>query len=59
MKPIRVGIIGSGFMGRTNAEVISRYLSDAALVAISGGTRGQELASSYGVEWESSVEALL
>ena len=29
MKEIRIGIIGSGFMGRTNAETITKYLDGA------------------------------
>ena len=28
MKKIRLGIIGSGFMGRTNAETAARYLTN-------------------------------
>ena len=29
MNEIRLGIIGSGFMGRTNAETITKYLPGA------------------------------
>lgn len=56
---IRVGIIGSGFMGRTNAETVTRYLEGARLVAIAGGTRAPQLAREYQVEQEPSVEQLL
>lgn len=59
MHPLSIGIIGSGFMGRTNAEVISRYLSGANLAAVSGGTRAQQLADMYGVECERSVDAMV
>ena len=34
-----VGLIGSGFMGRTNAETVSKYLRHARLAAITGGSR--------------------
>ncbi len=59
MDAVRLGIIGSGFMGRTNAEVISRYLPGAKLAAVSGGTRAEQLAHTYGADWEASVESLL
>ena len=32
-------MIGSGFMGRTNAATLSRYPHRARLIAIAGGTR--------------------
>jgi predicted dehydrogenase len=59
MNDIRVGIIGSGFMGRTNAETITRYVHGGELVAIAGGSRAPALAADYQVESEPSVEALL
>lgn len=59
MKTIRVGLIGSGFMGRTSAETVSRYLHNAQLVAIAGGSRAVSLAAEYGVDSEPSVEALV
>ena len=59
MKPIGVGLIGSGFMGRTNAETVSRYLRDAQLVAVTGGTRATQLANEYGIASEASIDALL
>ena len=55
MSTIRIGIIGSGFMGRTNAETVTRYLTHAKLVAVTGGSRAQSLASDYGVDAEPSV----
>lgn len=58
MSEIRIGIVGSGFMGRTNAETITRYLSDAKLVAVAGGSRAPKLAEEYGVECEASTSAL-
>ena len=59
MNNVRVGILGSGFMGRTNAETVTRYLRGATLVAIAGGSRAAALAAEYRVESEPSVEALL
>lgn len=59
MKKIRIGIIGSGFMGRTSAETVTRYLPDAELVAIAGGSRAPALAKDYGVACEPTVSGLL
>ncbi len=59
MKSLGVGLIGSGFMGRTNAETVKRYTQGAHLVAITGGTRAAALAAEYGMAGEPSVEALL
>ncbi len=59
MKPIEIGLIGAGFMGRTNAETVTRYLHDARLVAITGGSRAPALAHDYGVDSEPDIHALL
>jgi len=59
MDNVRIGIIGSGFMGRTNAETVTRYLKHSELKAITGGSRAAALAAEYGVDAESSVESLL
>ncbi|HZY62652.1 MAG TPA: Gfo/Idh/MocA family oxidoreductase [Edaphobacter sp.] len=59
MSTVRVGIIGSGFMGRTNAETVTRYLQGAKLIAIAGGSRAPGLAAEYHVASEPSVEALI
>ncbi len=59
MEKVRIGIIGSGFMGRTNAETVTRYLERAELKAVAGGSRAPALASEYGVPCEPSVESLL
>lgn len=50
MREIGIGLIGAGFMGRTNAETVARYLSGARLVAIAGGTRASQLAADYKVD---------
>lgn len=59
MKEIRIGIIGSGFMGRTNAETITGYLPGARLVAVAGGSRAAQLAADYQVKAEPNVSALI
>ena len=58
MSEVRVAIIGSGFMGRTNAETVTRYLRNARLVAVAGGSRAAALAAEYGVEAAPSVDAI-
>jgi UDP-N-acetylglucosamine 3-dehydrogenase len=59
MDDIRLGVIGSGFMGRTNAETITRYLKGARLVSVAGGTRAPGLAAEYGVACDPDVASLL
>lgn len=59
MRSLGVGLIGSGFMGRTNAETVKRYVQGAHLVAIAGGSRAQAIADEYAVVAEPSVDALL
>ena len=56
---LRIGIIGSGGMGRTWAESAANLVPGAAVAAIAGGTRAPELAKHYGVPAEPSVAALL
>ena len=59
MNEIRLGIIGSGFMGRTNAETITKYSPGARLLSIAGGSRAPQLAADYGVECDRDVESLV
>jgi predicted dehydrogenase len=56
---VGIGIIASGYMGRTYAECVARYNRGARLVAVAGGSRAPALAADYGVQSEASVEALL
>ncbi len=56
---IGIGIIGSGYMGRTYAECVAGYNTGARLVAIAGGTRAPALAQDYAVKAEPSIDALL
>lgn len=59
MTDVGIGIIGSGFMGRTHAATVTGYLEGARLVAIAGGTRAPHLAREYGADAEPSVARLL
>lgn len=58
MKVVRVGIIGSGYMGKTFASVI-KNIKEAKLIAISGGTRALSLAREFNVEYVTSWEELV
>lgn len=59
MKEVRIGIIGSGFMGRTHAEAFTKYTQGGRLVAVAVGSRAPDLARDYGIDVEASLEALL
>jgi UDP-N-acetyl-2-amino-2-deoxyglucuronate dehydrogenase len=59
MGDIGIGIIGSGFMGRTYAETLSKYCKGASLKAVAGGSRADALADDYGITCEPSTEELL
>ncbi|MEO7652741.1 MAG: Gfo/Idh/MocA family oxidoreductase, partial [Bryobacteraceae bacterium] len=58
MTPVRIGIIGSGFMGLTHAAAVTN-LESTQLVAIAGGRRAPGLAAQYGVACDESPEALI
>lgn len=59
MSDIGIGIIGSGFMGRTYSETIAKYCRRAKLVAVTGGSRAETLAKDYSMTLEPSVDALV
>ncbi len=59
MDELRVGLLGSGYMGRTHAQCITRHVSRARLVAVTGGTRAPGLAADYGVACEPDYQTLL
>lgn len=59
METVRIGIVGSGFMAHTYAEVIARYAQGGALAAVAEGSRAPGLAARYGVPCEESLAALL
>lgn len=59
MQDIGIGMIGSGFMGLTYCEAVTSQVRGARLVAVTGGRRADQLAAEYGVQAESSVQALV
>jgi predicted dehydrogenase len=59
MNNFGIGLIGSGFMGRTYSETISKYCSGARLIGVTGGARAQALASDYDMALEPSADALV
>lgn len=59
MSELGIGILGSGFMGRTYAETITRYCKRAKLKAVAGGSRAEQLGKDYGVVVEPSADALI
>jgi predicted dehydrogenase len=58
MTAIRIGIIGSGFMGITHCKAVTD-VSCTKLVAVAGGRRAAKLASDFHVALEPSPEALM
>ncbi len=54
-----IGIIGSGFMGRTYAETIAKHCPQARLRVVAGGSRAAQLAADYGTACAPSIEALV
>lgn len=59
MAELRIGILGSGYMGRTHAECITKHVTRARLVAVAGGRRAPALAADYGVAVEPDFPSLL
>jgi UDP-N-acetyl-2-amino-2-deoxyglucuronate dehydrogenase len=53
-----IGVIGSGFMGRTWSQV-AQLAPGTPLRAIAGGRRAPKLAADYGVPCETSVQSLI
>lgn len=49
--PIRLGVIGSGYMGLTYCESIAQYADGCVLAAVSGGSRAAKLAERYGASF--------
>jgi predicted dehydrogenase len=54
-----MGVIGSGYMGRTYTACLTRHVPSADLVAIWGGRRAPALAEEFGVQADASLEDLL
>ena len=43
------GLLGSGFMAHTYAEILAKHAPDGRLVAVAEGSRAPALAAEYGV----------
>ena len=56
---VRIGVVGTGFMGRTWSEVATNHVEGTQVVAVAGGTRAGQLAHDYGAAMALSPEALL
>src|SRR5688572_30821839 len=56
---LRIGMVGSGFMGLTYCEALSKYVRDARLAGVAGGSRAAGLAAKYGVPRAASLDTLL
>ncbi len=61
MSEIGIGVIGCGFMGKTQVETISKFVHGAAMRAVydSHQQAAEEVARKYGIAAEKSLEALL
>ncbi|HEV2274824.1 MAG TPA: Gfo/Idh/MocA family oxidoreductase [Acidobacteriaceae bacterium] len=55
---LRIGILGSGFMGQTHAAAISR-VPELRVSAVACGSRAQRLAAQYSASYESSASSLI
>jgi predicted dehydrogenase len=59
MDTVRIGLVGSGYMGRSYAECLKRYTTHGRLTAVTGGRRAPQLAADYEAAFAESLEALL
>lgn len=59
MAELRIGLLGSGYMGRTYAESMTKYNQRTRLVTISGGRRAPGLADDYDVDYTHTYEEML
>ncbi|MEO2025293.1 MAG: Gfo/Idh/MocA family oxidoreductase [Fuerstiella sp.] len=56
--PLRIGVTGSGFMGRTHVDAAHK-LESTQPIAVTGGTRAAQLADDYGIAVEPDVQSLV
>jgi predicted dehydrogenase len=59
MNRVGMGLIGSGYMGRTYAACLTRHVPNGRLVSVWGGKRASALGEEFGVPADASLEALL
>ena len=58
MTRVKIGVTGSGFMGRTHVDAAHR-LEGAEIVAVAGGQRSVKLAEDYQIAWEPDTTSLI
>jgi len=58
MSHIRIGVTGSGFMGRTHVDAAAK-LDSTVPVAVTGGSRAIQVADDYGIAAEPDLSSLL
>ena len=58
MSKLRIGVTGSGFMGRTHVDAAQK-LDSTEPVAVAGGRRASQLAKDYGIDVEPDVQSLV
>ncbi len=61
MSDIGIGVIGCGFMGKTQVETISKFVKDATMKAVfdANAAAAQEVAAKYGIRAEKTLADLL
>src|SRR5262245_4156127 len=59
MTTTRIGLVGSGYMGRSYAECLKRYVTGGKLAAVTGGSRAAKLAADYEAPCEPGLPELL
>ncbi len=59
MDELRMALLGSGYMGKTYAECMTKFNTRTRLVTIGGGRRAPGLAEEYGVEYSPTYEEML
>lgn len=59
MDTVRIGLVGSGYMGRTYAECLKRFTTNGRLTAVTGGRRAPTLAADYEAACSESLAELL
>ncbi|MBM4070917.1 MAG: Gfo/Idh/MocA family oxidoreductase [Planctomycetes bacterium] len=47
MQTVRIGMVGSGYMGRSYAECLKSYTKHGQMTAVTGGSRAEQLAADY------------
>lgn len=58
MAQIRIGVTGSGFMGRTHVDAAAK-LDSTIPIAVTGGSRASKLAEDYGIDVEPDIASLV